>query len=294
MDSVKDIRSRMTSVQKTMKITNAMYLMASSRLKRAKSRLQATEPYYNKLQYVMMDILDHTDEGKQRYFATDRDIPPDEIRHGYIIITSDKGLAGAYNLNVNRLAESAIRETKHNTLYFIGYSGRRYFTKRPQLGTIDEAHSYSAADPEIWLARKIAEHVIDQFLSGQLDEVHIVYTRMINALNSQAEIMQLLPLTQHMFPVVPEEDLRGYSTEFAPSATAVLDKVAPNFVKNLLYGAMVEAYAAEQNARMTAMKNATDNANEIVSKLSLEYNRVRQAAITTELTEVVAGANAQE
>lgn len=294
MDSMREIRSRITSVQKTMKITNAMYLMASSRLKRARLRLQQTEPYFNKLQYVMIDILNHTDEGKQRYFATDRDIPPDEVRNGYIIITSDKGLAGSYNLNVNRLAEEALRKSKNNRLFFIGYTGKKYFSKRPQLGEIDQEHCYSAADPEIWLARRIAEYVIGEYLSGNLDKVHIVYTRMINSLNSQAEIIQLLPLTQNMFPVTPAEDLRGYSTEFAPSATAVLDKVAPNFVKGILYGAMVEAFASEQNARMTAMQNATDNAEEIVRKLSLQYNRVRQAAITTELTEVVAGANAQE
>ena len=294
MDSMREIRSRMISVQKTMKITNAMYLMASSRLKRARKRLQATEPYFNKLQYVMIDILSHTDEGKQRYFATDRDIPPEDVRNGYIIITSDRGLAGAYNLNVNRLAEEALQKTRNNKLYCIGYAGRKYFSKRPHLGEIDQEHFYSAADPEIWMARRIAEHLIGEFLSGNLDKVQIVYTRMVNPLISQAEIIQLLPLTQDMFPVTPAEDLRGYSTEFAPSAEAVLDKVAPNFVKGILYGAMVEAFAAEQHARMTAMHNATDNAEEIVRKLSLQYNRVRQSAITTELTEVVAGANAQE
>lgn len=296
MDTMREIRSRMTSVQKTMKITNAMYLMASSKLKRARSRLQATEPYFNKLQYVMIDILNHTDEGKQRYFATDREIAPEDVKHGYIILTSDKGLAGAYNLNVNRLAEAEIRKTKHNKLFFIGYTGKNYFAKRPELGEIDLDHCYSAAEPELWRARRIAEHVINEFLSGELDKVHIVYTKMKNALTVEAEMIQLLPLTHDMFPVVPEEDqrIKGYSTVYDPSPAAVLDKVAPNFVKGILYGAMVEAFASEQNARMTAMQNATDNAGEIVSKLSLQYNRVRQAAITTELTEVVAGANAQE
>lgn len=294
MESMKDIRSRMVSVQKTMKITNAMYLMASSKLKRSRSRLATVEPYFNKLQYVIMDILRHTEEGKQRYFATDVDIPQDQIRHGYIIITSDKGLAGAYNLNVNRLAEAEIRKTKNNKLFFIGYTGQKYFSKRPELGEIQQDHCYSAAEPELWRARRISEYVTSEFLNGNLDKVSVVYTRMKNTMTTEAEILQVLPLTQNMFPVVPAEDSRSYSTIYDPSPIAVLDKVVPNFVKGLIYGTLVEAFASEQNARMTAMQSATDNAREIVKNLSLQYNRVRQAAITTEINEVVAGANAQE
>lgn len=294
MESMKDIRSRMVSVQKTMKITNAMYLMASSKLKRSRSRLATVEPYFNKLQYVIMDILRHTEEGKARYFATDVDIPKDQIRHGYIIITSDKGLAGAYNLNVNRLAEAEIRKTKNNKLFFIGYTGQKYFSKRPELGEIQPDHCYSATAPELWRARRISEYITSEFLNGNLDRVSVVYTRMKNAMTTQAEILQVLPLTQNMFPVVPAEDSRSYSTVYDPSPIAVLDKVVPNFVKGLIYGTMVEAFASEQNARMSAMQSATDNAREIVKNLSLQYNRVRQAAITTEINEVVAGANAQE
>jgi F-type H+-transporting ATPase subunit gamma len=122
----------------------------------------------------------------------------------------------------------------------------------------------------------------------------VFYTKMKSALVAEPESLQLLPFTPDMFPVEPEADSRSYVTEYAPSPLEVMDQVAPNYMKGLLYGAMVEAFASEQNARMTAMQNATDNAGEIVRALSLEYNRVRQAAITTELTEVVAGSNAQE
>lgn len=296
MDSMREIRSRMSSIQKTMKITNAMYLMASSRLKKARAKLALTEPYFNKLQYVIVDILAHTDEGKQRYFATDRDIPEEQRKVAYIVITSDKGLAGAYNLNVNRLTEHYIRSSKTmmNKLFFVGFSGRKYFSKRPELGEIDMEHCYGMAEPEIWRARKIAEYVTGEFLNGDLDEVYVVYTKMKNALTAEPERLRLLPLVAGNFPVKPMEDERTYSTDYEPSPLAVLDKVVPNYVKGMLYGAMVEAFASEQNARMTAMQNATDNAEEIVRELSLQYNRVRQAAITTELNEVVAGANAQE
>lgn len=298
MDSMRDIRNRMVSVQKTMKITNAMYLMASSKMKKARAKLAATEPYFNKLQYVISDILNHTEEGRQRYFATDKDISKDEMKVGYLIITSDKGLAGAYNLNVCRLAEKKMQETKHNKLYFIGFSGKNYFAKKPELGDIVLDQCYSVGTPDLWHARRLAEYMLNQFLTGELDAVYVVYTKMRNALVSEAEVMQVLPLTRKMFPNIfdPEPETPGYSyhTEYAPSPLQVLDRVVPNYLKGLIYGAMVEAYASEQNSRMTAMKSATDNAGDIVRALSLQYNQVRQSAITTEINEVVAGANAQE
>ncbi len=296
---MRDIRNRMVSVQKTMKITNAMYLMASSKLKKARSRLTAVEPYFDKLQYVITEILDHTEKGQQRYFATDREIPEEEIKTGYLIVTSDKGLAGSYNMNVCRLAEERLKKSANNTLFFVGLSGRNYFQRHPELGTIVKEHCYPATDPDIWLARDIAEYVMEQFLSGQLDRFFVVYTRMKNALVSQAEVLQVLPLTRKMFPIElirdpddPEPEFI-YHTEYTPSALEVLDRMVPNYAKGLIYGTMVEAFAAEQNARMTAMKSATDSAEDIVRALSLQYNQVRQSAITTEINEVVAGANAQ-
>jgi F-type H+-transporting ATPase subunit gamma len=288
----------MNSVQKTMKITNAMYLMASSKLKKARAKLAATEPYFERLQYVMVDLMRHTDEGRQRYFATDREIPEHEVKYACVIITSDKGLAGAYNLNVCRMAEEFLQKVQGNTqkskLCFIGSTGRNYFLKRPELGDVVEEQSYSAVDPYLWRARSISEYLMNEFLSGNVDHVMVFYTKMKSALVAEPESLQLLPFTPDMFPVEPEADSRSYVTEYAPSPLEVMNQVAPNYMKGLLYGAMVEAFASEQNARMTAMQNATDNAGEIVRALSLEYNRVRQAAITTELTEVVAGSNAQE
>ena len=297
MESMSEIRGRITSIEKTMKITNAMYLMASSKLKRARSDLAATEPYFKNLQYVITEVMDHTETGRQRYFATDRDIPPEERKVGYLIMTSDKGLAGSYNLNVCRLAEDMMRKTAHNRLYFSGLTGRNYFLKRPELGEADLDNSYPAVQPDVWRARQIAETLLDAFLSNQLDQVFIIYTDMKNALVSEAEAIQILPLTPNMFPVsLPKENSGPYTyqTEYYPSALEVLDRMVPNYLKGVIYSTMVVAFAAEQNARMTAMKSATDNAGEIISTLSLKYNQVRQSAITTEINEVVAGANAQE
>lgn len=295
MESMRDIRNRISSVQKTMKITNAMYLMASSKLKKARKTLEETEPYFVSLQRAISKIIIHTDLNNERFFATDRDIPEDKIRHGYIIITSDRGLAGAYNHNVCRTAEEELKKHDNDMIFCIGQSGHKYFVRHPELRfQIDEDFCFAAGTPSLWRARDLAHRVIELFLNGELDAVHVVYTEMLNAMTAETRMIQILPLRGNMFPDrgVDEKDI--YIESFDPSPSAVLRKVIPNYVKGMLYGTMVESYAAEQNARMTAMDSATKNAKDIVNALSLEYNRIRQAAITTQITEVVSGAAAQE
>lgn len=295
MESLRDIRNRINSVQKTMKITNAMYLMASSKLKKARKALEETEPYFESLQRAIAKIILHTDLTNERFFATDKEIPQDQIRQGYIIITSDRGLAGAYNHNVCRMAEEELKKYPYDVLFCIGQSGHNYFNRHPELAfRMDEEYCFSAGTPSLWQARDLADHIIELFLSGELDAVHVIYTKMQNALVTTTEMIQLLPLHGDLFPSNKVVETETYIEDFDPSPSAVLRKVIPNYVKGILYGTMVESYAAEQNARMAAMDSATENAKEIVSNLSLEYNRIRQAAITTEITEVVSGAAAQE
>lgn len=294
MESMKDIRTRKESVQKTMKITKAMYLMASAKLKKARARLDATAPYFMKLQSTIAEILAHSPDLESAYFCDQLAEPAkdDGKKRGYIVITSDKGLAGAYNHNIIKMAESAMEKGGDNTIFSIGMSGKHYFTKHNEFGTVDEAFSYAALDPTRWRARDLMDHVLELYNAGQLDEVYIIYTKMRNAISMDAEMLRVLPLTKHMFNY--EGDSRNYLQNYMPSEQAVLKQVVPNYVKGLLFGAMVEAFASEQNARMTAMDNATTNAEEIIKDLTLLYNRVRQAAITTELNEVVSGAAAQE
>lgn len=295
MESLRDIRTRIGSVQKTMKITNAMQLMASSKLKKARRILEETEPYFLTLQHAITRIITHTDLANERFFATDRDIPADEVRHCYVIITSDRGLAGAYNHNVCRLAEKHMRKHSNDLVICIGQFGRNYFSRPHDYScTLDELYCYPAGAPSLWEARELGAHLVELFLSGELDAVHVVYTHMVNALTMEARKIELLPLHEHMFSDSDPVEGHSYTETFDPSPSAVLQKIIPNYVKGILYGTMVEAYAAEQHARMTAMDSATKNAKEIVDQLSLEYNRIRQANITTEITEVVSGAAAQE
>lgn len=295
MESLRDIRNRIGSVQKTMKITNAMYLMASSKLKKARRILEETEPYFLTLQHAITRIITHTDLANERFFATDRDIPADEVRHCYIVITSDRGLAGAYNHNVCRLAERRMRKHPNDLVICIGQFGKNYFSRQKDFAyTLDEEYSAPAAEPSLWAARELGDHLVDLFVSGELDAVHVVYTHMVNAFTMEARKIELLPLHEHMFSDADPVETAAYVESFDPSPSAVLQKIIPNYVKGILYGTMVEAYASEQHARMTAMDSATKNAREIVDALSLEYNRIRQATITTEITEVVSGAAAQE
>ena len=294
MESMRDIRTRKASVQKTMKITSAMYLMASAKLKKARARLDATAPYFSKLQDTIGDILAHSSDIEDIYFRDEITEPAagDGKKRGYIVITSDKGLAGAYNHNVIKLAESQMVAGNDNTIFSVGVSGKHYFKKHAELGQVDEEYSYAAVDPTIWRARDLMERVLQLYIRGELDEVYIVYTKMRNAISMDAEMLRVLPLTTRMFNYEGESD--DYQHTYEPSPADVLRQVVPNYVKGLVFGAMIEAYASEQNARMTAMDNATTNAEEIIKDLTLLYNRVRQAAITTELNEVVSGAAAQE
>ncbi len=294
MESMKDIRTRRESVQKTMKITKAMYLMASAKLKKARARLDATAPYFLKLQDTIADILAHSPSMKSIYFADEIPAPAkgDGKKRGYIVITSDKGLAGAYNHSIIKMAEAEMEKSDDNTIFSIGISGKHYFQKHTGCGTVDEEFSYAAVEPTIWRSRDLMEHVLELYQNGALDEVYIIYTKMRNAISMDAEMLRLLPLTKQMFNYEGGEG--SYTHTYEPSPESVIEQVVPNYAKGLLYGAMIEAYASEQNARMTAMDNATTNAEEIIKDLTLLYNRVRQAAITTELNEVVSGAAAQE
>jgi F-type H+-transporting ATPase subunit gamma len=271
--------------------------MASSKMKKARRNLAASEPYFLELQKTITDILIHSNIPGLKYFNGEKTIPEEDLKRCYIVITSDKGLAGAYNQNVIKLTEAQLKKSKKNTLLFIGYAGHNYFNKKLKPEDIDNENSYAAVEPSLFRARSVAEHVVENFRSGLVDEIFVVYTKMLNSLTAKAEIIKLLPMSRDMFPYDNAEDAERTDTHeklYDPSPEAVFDKIVPNYVKGLIYGAMIEAYASEQSARMTAMDNATKNAKEIGEKLSLLYNRIRQAAITTELIEVVGGANAQE
>ena len=277
MASAKEIQSRIKSIQDTMKITNAMYMISSSKMKKAKQILADTEPYFYALQSAISRVLRHVPDIEHKYFNERPDIKPEERKIGYIVVSADKGLAGAYN-----------------HIFVLGEVGRRYFAQKHM--DVDTTFRYTVQKPTRHRARVIAEKMIALYLDGNLDEVHIIYTRMVNAATMVAESKQLLPLKKATFSTQIQlmADVHQEEIEMVPSAHEVLSSIVPNYLKGILYGCLVESYASEHNSRMMAMDSATTSAKEMLKDLSVKLNRVRQAAITQEITEIIGGAKAQK
>ena len=285
MANMKEIHSRMKSVKDIMKITNAMYLISSSKLKKARKSLLATEPYFDKLQSTINDILLLAPHMHQVYFERREDIKFSDRKRGYIVVTADKGLAGSYNHNVIKLAEEEMAKGENNFLFVIGQVGRQYFLRKKVV--IDTEFLFTAQNPSMYRAREISETIIQLFQKGQLDEIYVVYTEMVNSMKAEPKVLQILPLERKKF----ERRKAGYHhAQFYPSPEEVMDHLVPSYVKGLMLGVLVEAFSSEQYSRMVAMKSATNSAKDMLKDLDLLYNRARQSAITQEITEIVSGA----
>ena len=293
MANIREIQSRINSVKDTMKITNAMYMISSSKMTHARKKLADTEPYFYALQGEISRILRHVPDLEHPFFDMREKIAENERKIGTIVVTADKGLAGAYNHNVIKLAEEILERPAHHKLYIVGELGRHYFAKHGV--EIETNFQYTVQNPTMHRARDISGVLIDEFRHGGLDEIHIVYTRMENSVQADAETIRLLPLERSSFnemkmPLnVHREAIALYST-----VEAVIKAIVPNYITGMIYGCLVQAYASEHNARMMAMKSATDSAESLIRELSIVYNRARQAAITQEITEVCGGARAQQ
>ncbi|HIY20374.1 MAG TPA: ATP synthase F1 subunit gamma [Candidatus Flavonifractor merdigallinarum] len=291
MASIKEIRTHIKSVEQTLKITNAMYLISSSNLRKARKQLNDVEPYFQKIESTISDILHHSPEINHRFFDKRPGIPPERRKVGYIVITGDKGLAGAYNHNILKLAEHKMDKTPNSSLFVVGQVGRSYFQEHGI--PIDVEFLYTAQNPTVSRARDMGELVMDLYLEGELDEVYILFTKMVTSFQMEPTVHKLLPLDPDVFPE-KEVNKSTYNRDVAyvPSVKAVMDRLVPGYIKGDIFGALVESYCSEQNARMTAMKSSSDNARSMLQSLNLSYNRARQAAITQEITEVVGGAQA--
>ena len=292
MASAKEIQDRMRSIKDTLKITNAMYMISSSKLKKSKKMLADTEPYFYTLQSEMSRILRHLPDMNSIYFKTNAEIPERKRKAGYIVITADKGLAGSYNHNILKLAEEELEKRDDYKLFVLGELGRNYFEQKGI--NIDKQFHFVVQDPSLSRARRIAEDLLKLYHENQLDELYIIYTTMVNAMQEEAQVAQLLPLKKTDFKIPVPIDIPLEGLALKPSAEEVMDHIVPNYVVGFVYGALVEAFSCEQNARMMAMEGATNSAKQMLKELDIEYNRARQAAITQEITEVIAGAKSQK
>ena len=292
MASAKEIQDRMRSIKDTLKITNAMYMISSSKLKKSKKMLADTEPYFYTLQSEMSRILRHLPDMNSIYFKTNAEIPERKRKAGYIVITADKGLAGSYNHNILKLAEEELEKRDDYKLFVLGELGRHYFEQKGI--NIDKQFHFVVQDPSLSRARRIAEDLLKLYYENQLDELYIIYTTMVNAMQEEAQVAQLLPLKKTDFKIPVPIDIPLEGLALKPSAEEVMDHIVPNYVVGFVYGALVEAFSCEQNAIMMAMEGATNSAKQMLKELDIEYNRARQAAITQEITEVIAGAKSQK
>ena len=281
MASMRDIKRRIKSVNSTQQITNAMYLVASSKLNRAKARLEDTRPFFNETRKVIANIVNGSGNISHPYLDK-RDVKSTAV----IVITGDRGLCGGYNTNVNKKAMSAIKNKETDKVIAIGSKSRDYFKSRANLV---EAFTNISEYPTYEDALKVGRLALDMFTSGKVDEVYLAYTEFISTLASEPKLIKLFPLDVNDFKNEEKTGTVSALTIYEPSEEAVLEYVIPKYVNTVIFGAMVESAVCELGARMTAMDSATENAEEMIASLNLVYNRARQSAITQEITEIVSG-----
>ena len=275
--------------------------MSSSKLKKARNSLECTEPYFYKLQSTIESVLEHTPHTRQLYFDRREDIPEDKRKKGYIVITADKGLCGSYNHNILKYTDQKLEEAAdldNCYLFVMGQVGRMYFQRRSRSdkkASVDSEFLYTTQNPTLYRAKESAELVLDKFEKRELDEVYVIYTDMVNSSLMEPRTLRLLPFERIHFGKTADGTLKKLpKASFMPSPEEVMNFLIPQYAKGIIYGAMVEAFCCEQQARMTAMDAATTSAKDMIKDLSLLYNRARQAAITQEITEVCGGAQSVE
>ncbi|MDD6602793.1 MAG: ATP synthase F1 subunit gamma [Eubacteriales bacterium] len=293
MANAREIQGRMKSIKDTMKITNAMYMVSSSKLQKAKRDLKNTEPYFFMIQDSLAKILDAAPEAGNAFFDKREGKQGRARTIGYLVITADKGLAGAYNHNVFKMAEELAATEEQDMLFVVGQMGRRYFEKKDI--PIDIHFNYTAQNPTMNRARHIAKKLTQLFFEEKIDELYVIYTRMVNSMTVETASKKILPLKAEKIKMQDNSLVDRYDdASFMPDAGTVFNKIVPDYVTGFIYGALVESYCSEHNARMMAMQTATDSATTMLNDLSVEHNRARQAAITQEITEVVGGAKAKK
>ena len=289
MPSLKAIRKRITSVKNTQKITRAMKLVAAARLRRAQDTIFAARPYSEALARVVADLAEHTGRDAHPLLAE---------RNGravqVVVLTSDRGLAGSFNAQILRRLEGIMRGEELSgsdiKLRIVGRKGNDYVKRRYQDHIVNFANA-PTGDTALDFSHELTNAVVDDFLAGKVDRVVLMYNEFVSAISQDVQVRQLLP-------VVPAQaeaeaaagEVRAGDFVFEPSKESLLSHLVPLYVQNGIYRACLESIASELGSRMSAMDSATKNAGEMIDRLSLDYNRARQAAITKELLEIISGA----
>lgn len=290
MANIKEIQDRMNGIRDTRKITNAMYLISSSKLRKARKNMEKVSDYFMTIKKTVGDILDHMPEMEHIYLEK-KGKKKEDIKKAFLVITADKGLAGSYNLNAIKMAEKVMLENPSSELFVVGQVGIHYFQKKNMVS--DEDFLFSSQNPSLQRARSITVELLEHFRRKEIDEVYLIFTQMKNALQTETVMMELLPLSRAQFDYTDKSDKSGEES-FFPDAKSVFNQLAPIVMHGIIFSALTESYCAELNDRMSSMDSASKSADEMLAGLALEYNRTRQSGITQEITEVIAGAKAQK
>lgn len=288
MSGIKEIKNRIDGVQETSKITNAMYLIASAKLRRAKEEWDRTEPYFSMLRGEIKRIFRTVGEIDSPYFYPSPDDHLIAGTYAYLVITADKGMAGAYNYNVIKETARMLEEHGDAKLFVVGEYGRHYC----QAHGIEMEHSflYTAQNPTLHRAREISDVLLGAYNEGAIKKIFVIYTDYAHGGEPSVKATRILPFHHMQFETPSDEKTVSTPFAFVPSVERIIENVVGSYVTGFIYSALTDSYCCEQNARMIAMDSANRNARKILDELTLQYNRMRQGEITQEISEISGGA----
>lgn len=283
MASMRDIKRRRSSISSTQQITKAMKLVSTVKLQKAKTRAEQTDPYFNYMYKTVGSMLAKSGNIEHPFLT-----PGDSNRKAVVVLSSNRGLAGGYNSNIVKLITNGGFNKDDLDIYAVGSKAGEALASKGY--KIVESAPEVMENPTYSDAAVLCKKVLDAFSNGEVGEIYLAYTHFKNTVTQEAQLIKLLPVE------IDEEDIKGEGADvmmnYEPNEEEALNMIIPKYVTSLFYGALVESHASENGARMQAMDSATSNAEEMISDLTLKYNRARQSSITQELTEIIAGANA--
>jgi F-type H+-transporting ATPase subunit gamma len=293
MANLRDVRLRIRAVEQILQVTKAMNLISTAKLRKGRRMLQDTEPYFTRIQKSMFDLLSGAGNIKSAYFQN-AESQAASSRSAILVVTSDRGLAGGYNANVFKYVNELCERVEKPLLIVVGSKGYNHFSGSQYI--ILENFSFHSQIPTVEHAGEIADYLLSQYIWGMFSDIHIAYTHMYSAIKMLPTERQIMPLNkekiQQELSEMGDHNRQALKLEYLPSAGKVFDALVPQYIKGVIYGALVEAYASEQSSRMAAMDEASKNAEEMLAHLQISYNRARQAGITQEMSEIIGGATA--
>lgn len=280
MANMADIKHSIRSISETEQITRAMHLISTSKMKKAINKYESNHVHFERVQAALKDILTHSVELEHPYVGESKG-----GKAAYIVIAADKGMCGGYNHNVLNVALEHMQRFNERYILTVGQIARAFFDRRGYMVDVEFLHV--SQNPTLYNARNITSDILELFDNGIMDEVYVVYTKFISVMHQEPRVIRLLPLSIENLIDITDEAQYNAELFYHPTPKQVFDVLVPQYIIGLVYGCLVQSYASEQCARMTAMENATNNAEDMIESLTKEYNRARQFAITNEISEII-------